>query len=96
MRPSSAASIDGGYDVVAVVSLDPYHTQSGWLHLPITELGLGSGAGEAYQVHDLISEARYLWHGEANYVQLDPGVCPAAIFRLRRKIKTERDFDYFM
>ena len=28
------------------------------------------------QVHDLIGDARFLWHGEANFVQLDPGVAP--------------------
>ena len=50
---------------------------------------------EQYQVHDLISDARYLWTGESNFVQLDPHACPAHVFRVRRKVKTERDFDYF-
>ena len=52
--------------------------------------------GDSYQVHDLITEARYLWHGESNFVQLDPQVTGAHILRLRRKLRTERDFDYFM
>jgi starch synthase (maltosyl-transferring) len=82
--------------LLVIVNLDPYHTQSGWIHLPVAEFGLGSGPGEAYQVHDLISEARYLWHGETNFVQLDPFACPAHVFRIRRKIKTEKDFDYYM
>jgi starch synthase (maltosyl-transferring) len=82
--------------LVIVVNLDPHHTQSGWIRLPVAELGLGTGPGDAYQVHDLISEARYLWHGESNFVQLDPQACPAHVFRIRRKIKTERDFDYYM
>ncbi|MBX6312551.1 MAG: alpha-1,4-glucan--maltose-1-phosphate maltosyltransferase [Isosphaeraceae bacterium] len=82
--------------IVVVVNLDPYHTQSGWVRLPIHELGLGAGPSEAYQVHDLISDARFLWHGEANFVQLDPHVSPAHIFRVRRRIRTEQDFDYFM
>ena len=82
--------------LITIVNLDPYHTQSGWVRLPVAELGLGSGPGEAYQVHDLISEARYLWHGESNFVQLDPFACPAHVFRIRRKIKTEKDFDYYM
>jgi starch synthase (maltosyl-transferring) len=46
-------------------------------------------------VRDLLSDARYLWQGEVNFVQIDPLISPAHIFRLRRKIKTERDFDYF-
>ena len=82
--------------ILVVVNLDPYHTQSGWVQLPRAELGLGSGPGESYQVHDLISDARYLWHGESNFVELDPFVSPAHIFRVRRKIRTEQDFDYFM
>jgi starch synthase (maltosyl-transferring) len=87
---------DHSNTLITIVNLDPYHTQSGWVRLPIAELGLGSGPGQAYQVHDLISEARYLWHGESNFVQLDPFACPAHIFRVRRKIKTEKDFDYYM
>ncbi len=82
--------------IVVIVNLDPYHTQSGWIHLPVHELNLGSDPGETYQVHDLISDARFLWHGEANFVQLDPHVSPAHILRVRRRIRTERDFDYFM
>ena len=83
-------------DILVIVNLDPYHTQAGTVHLPTAELGLGAGPSDSYQVHDLISDARYLWHGEGNYVSLDPFVCPAHIFRLRRKVKTEKDFDYYM
>ncbi len=80
-----------------IVNLDPYHTQSGWVTLPVDELGLADGhGGTSYQVHDLISDARYLWHGATNFVQLDPHSSPAHIFRVRRKIKTEQDFDYYM
>jgi starch synthase (maltosyl-transferring) len=79
--------------ILTVVNLDPHHVQSGWLRLPSEELYLDRS--QNYQLHDLLSGKRYLWHGESNYVQLDPGVCPAHIFRLRRKIKTEHDFDYF-
>ena len=48
------------------------------------------------QVHDLISDERFLWHGDTNFVKLDPQVNPAHILRVRRKIRTEQDFDYFM
>jgi starch synthase (maltosyl-transferring) len=82
--------------IVTVVNLDPFHTQSGWVKLPAAELGLGSGPGESYQVHDLISDARYLWHGETNFVQLDPRASPAHILQVRRRIRTEQDFDYFL
>jgi len=49
-----------------------------------------------YQVHDLISGAYFLWNGEYNYVEIDPGVMPVHIFKVRRKVRSERDFDYFM
>ncbi len=82
--------------IVVVVNLDPHHTQSGWVHLPLEELGLSTEPGGSYQVHDLLGDARYLWHGAANFVQIDPHACPAHIFRVRRKTKTERDFDYYV
>ncbi len=80
--------------VLVVVNLDPYHTQSGWVDLPLEELGLDPV--HPYQVHDLLSDARFLWHGSRNYVELDPHSQPAHIFRIRRRIRSERDFEYFM
>ena len=79
--------------VICVVSLDGQNTQSGWLELPLAELGIDET--HPYQVHDLLGGARYLWQGGRNYVELDPCVLPAHIFRVRRHVRTERDFDYF-
>ncbi len=87
------SSPDRSNFILTVVNLDPNHTQSAWVRVPIHELDLGQG--ENYQVHDLIGDARYLWSGESNFVQLDPHACPAHIFRIRRMVKTERDFDYY-
>ncbi|MFO0952272.1 MAG: alpha-1,4-glucan--maltose-1-phosphate maltosyltransferase [Isosphaeraceae bacterium] len=81
--------------LIMVVNLDPYHTQSGFVSLPCDELGLGHGSEGSYQVHDLISDARYVWQGPTNYVELNPHVCPAHVFRVRRKFKSEQDFDYY-
>jgi len=80
--------------ILVVVNLDPYHTQSGWVELPLEEFGLE--AGHPYQMHDLLSDARYLWHGARNYVELVPQEVPAHIFRLRKRVRSERDFDYYM
>ena len=80
--------------ILAAVNLDPHHPQDGWVQVPIHELSIAPN--ESYQVHDLITEARYLWHGEWNYVRLDPAVFPAHLFRVRRKIHSEKDFDPFM
>jgi starch synthase (maltosyl-transferring) len=80
--------------IVVVVNLDPHHTHSGWLTLSLEDLGLDTQ--QPYQVHDLLSDARYLWHGAYNYVELNPQAVPAHIFRLRRRVRSERDFDYYM
>jgi starch synthase (maltosyl-transferring) len=79
--------------IVTVVNLDPHHTQSGHLELDLHALGIDPA--DAYQAHDLIGGGRYFWHGSRNYVELDPRQCPAQIFRLRRRLRREHDFDYF-
>ncbi len=80
--------------IVCVVSLDPHHKQTAWIELPLDALGLEEG--RAFQVHDLLGGARYVWYGARNYVELDPFVVPAHIFRVRRRVRTEHDFDYFL
>jgi starch synthase (maltosyl-transferring) len=80
--------------VLVVVNLDPHHTHTGWLELDLEPLGILPQ--QSYQVHDLLGDARFLWYGARNFVELNPQVVPAHIFRLRRRVRTERDFDYFM
>ncbi len=79
--------------LVMVVSVDPHHTQSGHVTLPLEEFGIDPH--QPYQVHDLLGDAYYLWHGHRNFVRLNPHVVPAHIFRLRHRVRTERDFDYY-
>lgn len=85
---------DGQNTILVVVNLDPYHTQSGWVMLPIDELGLPDD--HPYQVHDLLGGARYLWEGPRNFIQLNPEVVPAHVLLLRHWIRSERQFEYFM
>jgi starch synthase (maltosyl-transferring) len=85
---------DGANVVLVVVNLDPHHSHSGWMELAFDDVGLDPR--QPYQVHDLLSDARYLWQGTRNYVELNPQTMPAHIFRLRRRVRTERDFDYYM
>ena len=80
--------------VVAVVNVDPHNTQSAWLELDLPAMQIDPN--RPFQVHDLLSGARYTWHGGRNYVQLNPSVVPAHIFRIRRKVRSERDFEYFL
>ncbi len=80
--------------VLVVANVDPHHVQSGHVEIPLEDWGIP--ADRPYQVHDLLSGSRYLWNGERNYVALDPQRVPAHVFRLRRHVRTEQDFDYFM
>jgi starch synthase (maltosyl-transferring) len=80
--------------VVCVVNLDPHHTQSGWVELDLDAFGLAPG--QAFQMHDLIADAHFLWHGARNYVSLDPQRCPAHVMQLRARLLRENDFDYFL
>ena len=80
--------------LVMVANLDPHNVQAGWIELPMEELGLPEDA--PYQAHDLLSGAHFLWQGERNFVRLDPQASPMHILRLRRRLRSERDFDYFL
>ncbi len=80
--------------ILVVVNLDPHHVQSGWLDLPLSDLGLEPS--QTFQVHDLLTGARYLWQGARNFVHLDPSAVPAHVFRIRPRLRREQDFDYFM
>jgi starch synthase (maltosyl-transferring) len=80
--------------IVTVVNLDPHHTQAGWLELPLAELGVDERY--SFQAHDLLGEGRYLWNGPRNFVELNPAVSPAHIFRLRRRVRSESQFEYFL
>ena len=80
--------------VLVAANLDPHHTHSTWLKLPEKELGLDPD--QPFQMHELISDARYLWQADHNFIELDPRVMPVQIFRIRRRLRSEHDFDYFM
>jgi starch synthase (maltosyl-transferring) len=80
--------------ILVIVNLDPHYKQSGWVEVPLEDFQLSPN--QSYQVHDLLTDARYLWRGTRNYVELNPLILPAHIFRVRRRLRTERDFDYFL
>ena len=80
--------------VLTVVNLDPHHTQAGMVTLPLKELGLDTE--KSYQAHELLSGARYMWNGPRNYVEINPHAAPAQIFRFRRRVRSEHDFEYFL
>jgi starch synthase (maltosyl-transferring) len=68
--------------ILIVVNLDPFRKHDSYVNVPIDEFG--EMDGDAYQVHDLLTDARYTWRGRRNYIELDPEIQPAHIFRVRR------------
>ena len=64
------------------VNMDPYHTQAGSVRIPIGKLGIPHGS--SYVVQDLLSGSRFRWHDEWNYVELNPHLMPAHIFKVEK------------
>ena len=89
----SKTSVDGENAVLTIVNLDPHATHSGWLQLDLRALELDPET--TYQAHDLLSGARFNWGGARQRVEINPGVAPAAIYRLHRKVRREYDFEYY-
>jgi starch synthase (maltosyl-transferring) len=90
----SKATDDFSNVIVVIVNLDSFHTQSGWVNLDLASIGVD--ANHAFQVHDLLADGKFLWQGSPNYVELIPESLPAHILLLRRWVRTERDFDYYL
>jgi starch synthase (maltosyl-transferring) len=66
----SKQSPDGSDLILTVVNLDPHYMQHGFVRLPLTDWGLSPD--RYVEVRDLLSNERYYWRGEWNYVRLDP------------------------
>ncbi len=80
--------------ILVVVNLDPFHVQSGWIGMPIDDFGIPRE--QTYMVHDLVSDDRYIWQGEENFVELNPQLLPYHVFKVYRRMRREHDFDYYM
>jgi starch synthase (maltosyl-transferring) len=80
--------------LLTVINLDPYHTQSGFVTLPLYELEIPED--RAYEAEDLLSGERYLWRGPRNYIELNPDRRSGHILRIHRRLKVETDFEYFL
>ncbi len=79
--------------ILVVVNLSPHHVHSGWVDLPLHELGIPPE--DDYLVDDLLGGGRYLWKGPRNYVELSPYTLPAHVFRVHRRSHSESGFDQF-
>jgi starch synthase (maltosyl-transferring) len=71
----------GAGRVLVCVNTDPRWTQSGYVQVPIWEMGID--ARERFDVHDLLDGGRYTWRGEWNFVKLDPSQRVAHVFVIR-------------
>jgi starch synthase (maltosyl-transferring) len=76
----SKATKDFASRILVVVNLDPFNTQAGFVTLDMAGLGLAADA--AFDVHDLLTDNRYMWSGPRNYVELRPAELPAHIFHI--------------
>ncbi|MBF0406393.1 MAG: alpha-1,4-glucan--maltose-1-phosphate maltosyltransferase [Candidatus Riflebacteria bacterium] len=83
----------GNNHLLVAASLDPFQKQHSFVFVPIEKYGIKPG--DTYQVHDLITDRRYLWKGSRNYVELDPSGELANIFLIHRWSHKEQDFDYY-
>jgi starch synthase (maltosyl-transferring) len=78
----SKSTADHADTILVVVNLDPRNPQAGMLDLALDKLGLPWTGG--FEVEDLLTDVRYPWRDQRNYVALDPAVMPAHIFRIVR------------
>jgi starch synthase (maltosyl-transferring) len=66
--------------LIIAVNMDFWNTQTASVRIPPEMLGLDSGA--SYKVKDLLSGDEYYWQGEWQYIELNPYLMPAHIFRI--------------
>lgn len=66
--------------LLIVVNLDAHGKQSGYVQLPKDRLGIGDRIN--VKLHDLMTDERYTWMQEWNYVEIDPYKMPFHLFKL--------------
>jgi starch synthase (maltosyl-transferring) len=74
--------------LIIVINLDPHTRHDAMIEIPVTEVGLNPW--ESYQAHDLLTDEKWTWQGERNYVVLDPtqeNPRVAHVFAIRRFLR---------
>ncbi len=69
-----------GNIILTVVNLDQFGMQAGWIRFPLELFNLSPH--DTFTVEDLLTGSRYQWSGEWNFVEINPRVMPAHIFRV--------------
>jgi starch synthase (maltosyl-transferring) len=67
-------------NLIIAVNLDVFNTQGAHVKIPLADFNIGYD--EPYQVTDLLSGSKYRWLGDLNYVELNPYLMPAHIFKV--------------
>jgi starch synthase (maltosyl-transferring) len=66
--------------IIVAVNLDYTNTQSGFVTLPLEELGIDPR--KPYRITDLLTYASFRWQGPRNYIELRPHEMPAHILKV--------------
>lgn len=69
-----------GEAILVVVNLNPFNWEEGTISVDRDALGVD--LARPLEMHELITDATYTWHGDQAYVRLDPAE-PAHIFEVR-------------
>jgi starch synthase (maltosyl-transferring) len=80
--------------VLVIVNVHPVARQRGFVHLWLADLGI-TEYDRPFQVHDLLTGARYVWQGSSAYLDLDPEKLPAHVLHVRPHVRDERDFEAY-
>lgn len=68
--------------VMVVINLNFNHTQAGMVEMPIQQFDIYT---DTFLVHDLLTDNKYIWKGNRNYVELNPKNFPAHIFIIKKE-----------
>lgn len=69
--------------LLVVVNLDPHHSQSGFVKVPVEQIGLKWQT--PYWVDDLLADGKYQWQDDSNFVILHPNEMPAHLFKIEQE-----------
>ncbi len=77
--------------IVVAVNLSPRAKAGAMVEVPVRQIGLSPW--ESYQMHDLLTDEKWIWQGQHNYVELDPAHPEeprvAHVFRLNRFLRQD-------
>ena len=78
--PSVDPGARGDATIVVVANVEGRSVQAGTVDLDLGALGVDPA--REYQVHDLLTDLTFTWHGARNYVELHPDVQPGHVLRV--------------